>query len=145
MSDENYFCIFFSVSSIFISEMFVYQVFHAPLQRRYDRSYICVWKLAVSSLLQVLATGIPLARKHYSEFESMWSELATALNILLFPERYLNRETFTLLHTYIEPRNAKLEQLLSCTFSESLVVHYLSNKKPSNVRFYEFLFLSIIE
>nr|XP_018911594.1 PREDICTED: protein MON2 homolog isoform X1 [Bemisia tabaci] len=66
--------------------MMIIQVFHAPLQRRYDRSYICVWKLAVSSLLQVLATGIPLARKHYSEFESMWSELATALNILLFPE-----------------------------------------------------------
>lgn len=58
-----------------------------PLSRRYDRSCQSTWKLAVSSLMSVLSTGVPLARKHYNQFEDMWPKLAIVLDEVLFPKR----------------------------------------------------------
>lgn len=64
----------------------ILEVFHIPLSRRYDRASQSTWKLAVSSLMTVLQTGIPLARKHYKQFESMWPQLALTLDEVLFPK-----------------------------------------------------------
>jgi len=41
--------------------------------------------LAVTSLLTVLLTGLPIARKHPQPFEQMWSQLADTLDQFLFP------------------------------------------------------------
>lgn len=38
--------------------------------------------------MNVLSSGIPLARKHPEDFESMWSQLADSLDQLLFPKKY---------------------------------------------------------
>jgi hypothetical protein len=46
------------------------------------------WKLAVTSLLTILLTGLPLARKHPQSFQQMWSQLADTLDQFLFPSRY---------------------------------------------------------
>lgn len=43
----------------------------------------------VASFMNVLSQGIPLARKHPEDFESMWSQLADSLDQLLFPKKYI--------------------------------------------------------
>ncbi|XP_075218459.1 mon2 homolog, regulator of endosome-to-Golgi trafficking isoform X2 [Lycorma delicatula] len=64
----------------------ILEVLNVPLSRRYDRRYTDTWKLAVSSLMSILSTGIPLARQHYHQFTSMWPQLAVTLDQLLFPK-----------------------------------------------------------
>lgn len=69
---------------------------YGPLSRRYDRSFQSTWKLAVTSLMTVLSTGIPLARKHYQQFENMWPQLALVLDEVLFPKKYVLVTAFKL-------------------------------------------------
>uniref|UniRef100_A0A1B6LWA5 Protein MON2 homolog n=1 Tax=Graphocephala atropunctata TaxID=36148 RepID=A0A1B6LWA5_9HEMI len=64
----------------------ILEMLYGPLTRRYDRSHQSTWKLAVASLMTVLSTGIPLARKHYQLFEDMWLQLALVLDQVLFPK-----------------------------------------------------------
>ncbi|XP_046682789.1 protein MON2 homolog isoform X2 [Homalodisca vitripennis] len=64
----------------------ILEMLYGPLTRRYDRSHQSTWKLAVASLMTVLTTGIPLARKHYQLFEDMWPQLALVLDEVLFPK-----------------------------------------------------------
>lgn len=44
------------------------------------------WKLAITSLLTVLHTGLPVARAHPKEFTAMWNDLADTLDQFLFPK-----------------------------------------------------------
>ncbi|XP_055778262.1 protein MON2 homolog isoform X5 [Salvelinus fontinalis] len=57
-----------------------------PLGLKYGCPSESTWKLAVSSLLKVLSTGLPVARQHTSsgKFDTMWPELANAFEDFLF-------------------------------------------------------------
>uniref|UniRef100_A0A4W5QZX6 Protein MON2 homolog n=1 Tax=Hucho hucho TaxID=62062 RepID=A0A4W5QZX6_9TELE len=57
-----------------------------PLGLKYGCPSESTWKLAVSSLLKVLSTGLPVARQHASsgKFDTMWPELANAFEDFLF-------------------------------------------------------------
>ncbi|KAM9377843.1 protein MON2 homolog isoform 1-T1 [Pholidichthys leucotaenia] len=57
-----------------------------PLSLKYACPSESTWKLAVSSLLKVLSTGLPVARQHSSsgKFDTMWPELANAFEDFLF-------------------------------------------------------------
>ncbi|KAM8890970.1 protein MON2 homolog isoform 2-T2 [Spinachia spinachia] len=57
-----------------------------PLGLKYACPSESTWKLAVSSLLKVLSTGLPVARQHASSgrFDTMWPELANAFEDFLF-------------------------------------------------------------
>uniref|UniRef100_A0A8C7CJ74 Protein MON2 homolog n=1 Tax=Oncorhynchus kisutch TaxID=8019 RepID=A0A8C7CJ74_ONCKI len=57
-----------------------------PLGLKYGCPSESTWKLAVSSLLKVLSTGLPVARQHASsrKFDTMWPELANAFKDFLF-------------------------------------------------------------
>lgn len=59
---------------------------HVPLSLKYSCSSASTWKLAASSLLAVLKTGLPVARRHSNYFTSMWPQLASTLNQFLFPK-----------------------------------------------------------
>lgn len=48
------------------------------------------WKLAISSLITVLHTGLKVARAKPNHFTGMWDDLADTLDKFLFPQRYLN-------------------------------------------------------
>jgi hypothetical protein len=76
------------------TEMFCYrscighlQALHVPLSMKYGCPSPGTWKLAVTSLLSILVTGLPLARKHPQHFQHMWSQLADTLDRFLFPAR----------------------------------------------------------
>lgn len=60
-----------------------------PLGLKYGCPSESTWKLAVSSLLKVLSTGLPVARQHASSgmFDTMWPELANAFEDFLFTKR----------------------------------------------------------
>ncbi|CAB1331533.1 unnamed protein product [Coregonus sp. 'balchen'] len=62
------------------------QTLRMPLGLRYACPSESTWKLAVSSLLKVLSTGLPVARQHASSgrFDTMWPELANAFEDFLF-------------------------------------------------------------
>lgn len=60
---------------------------HTPLALKYDCSTSSIWKLAANSLINVLKTGIKVARSHGNQFAPMWGELSSALNDFLFPDR----------------------------------------------------------
>ncbi|MEQ2185836.1 Endocytosis and vacuole integrity protein, partial [Goodea atripinnis] len=62
-----------------------------PLGLKYACPSESTWKLAVSSLLKVLSIGLPVARQHASsgKFDTMWPELANALEDFLFTKRYV--------------------------------------------------------
>lgn len=66
----------------------IIEALHVPLSMKYACPSSTTWKLAVTSLLAVLHTGLPLARKYPEHFQSMWPELASTLDDFLFPKRY---------------------------------------------------------
>ncbi|XP_015608910.1 protein MON2 homolog isoform X3 [Cephus cinctus] len=70
----------------------VIEALHVPLSMKYSCPSPTTWKLAVTSLLAVLHTGLPLARKYPEQFKSMWPELADTLDDFLFPKSVLNIE-----------------------------------------------------
>lgn len=57
-----------------------------PLSMKYSCPSQSTWKLAILSLLTVLAIGLPVARKNEKDFVASWSELALALEEFLFPK-----------------------------------------------------------
>ena len=58
-----------------------------PLALKYQCMSSSTWKLAVSSLIAVLQTGLPVARKHQERFaKELWVDLAEALDLFLFPK-----------------------------------------------------------
>lgn len=65
----------------------IVEALHVPLSMKYACPSATTWKLAVTSLLAVLHTGLPLARKYPEQFQSMWLELASTLDDFLFPKR----------------------------------------------------------
>uniref|UniRef100_G3NHD7 Protein MON2 homolog n=1 Tax=Gasterosteus aculeatus aculeatus TaxID=481459 RepID=G3NHD7_GASAC len=68
----------------------VIKTLRMPLGLKYACPSESTWKLAVSSLLKVLSTGLPVARQHASsgKFDTMWPELANAFEDFLFTKRY---------------------------------------------------------
>ncbi|XP_037306356.2 protein MON2 homolog isoform X1 [Pungitius pungitius] len=64
----------------------VIKTLRMPLGLKYACPSESTWKLAVSSLLKVLSTGLPVARQHVSsgKFDTMWPELANAFQDFLF-------------------------------------------------------------
>lgn len=66
----------------------IIEAIHVPLAIKYNCPSQSTWKLAVTTLLAILHTGLPLARKYPNNFESMWKELADTLDEFLFPSRY---------------------------------------------------------
>ncbi|KAL6106412.1 mon2 [Pungitius sinensis] len=64
----------------------VIKTLRMPLGLKYACPSESTWKLAVSSLLKVLSTGLPVARQHASsgKFDTMWPELANAFQDFLF-------------------------------------------------------------
>lgn len=63
----------------------IVEALHVPLSMKYGCPSPGTWKLAVTSLLTILHTGLPLARKHPQPFQQMWSQLADTLDQFLFP------------------------------------------------------------
>lgn len=61
-----------------------------PLAMKYACPSQTTWKLAITSLLATLHTGLPLARKYPGHFQSMWPVLADTLDDFLFPKRCVN-------------------------------------------------------
>ncbi|WAR26923.1 MON2-like protein, partial [Mya arenaria] len=55
-----------------------------PLSLKYGCPSSSTWMLAINSLLRVLESGLPVARKNEAMFTSMWAELATTLEEFLF-------------------------------------------------------------
>ncbi|XP_043493036.1 protein MON2 homolog isoform X1 [Polistes fuscatus] len=70
----------------------IIEALHVPLSMKYACPSSTTWKLAVTSLLAVLHTGLPLARKYPEHFQSMWPELASTLDDFLFPKSVINAE-----------------------------------------------------
>ncbi|XP_039310634.1 protein MON2 homolog isoform X8 [Solenopsis invicta] len=70
----------------------IVEALHVPLAMKYACPSATTWKLAVTSLLAVLHTGLPLARRYPEQFQSMWLELASTLDDFLFPKSVLNVE-----------------------------------------------------
>ncbi|XP_012587881.1 PREDICTED: protein MON2 homolog isoform X1 [Condylura cristata] len=64
----------------------IIKTLRVPLGLKYSCPSESTWRLAVSSLLQVLATGLPVARQHAAsgKFGSMWPELASTFEDFLF-------------------------------------------------------------
>lgn len=58
-----------------------------PLALKYQCMSSSTWKLAVSSLIAVLQTGLPVARKNMDKFGGLlWTDLGEALDQFLFPK-----------------------------------------------------------
>ncbi|XP_076680403.1 mon2 homolog, regulator of endosome-to-Golgi trafficking isoform X1 [Andrena cerasifolii] len=72
--------------------MHIIEALHVPLSMKYACPSPTTWKLAVTSLLAVLHTGLPLARKYPEQFQNMWPELASTLDDFLFPKSVLSVE-----------------------------------------------------
>ncbi|KAJ8262363.1 hypothetical protein GJAV_G00165570 [Gymnothorax javanicus] len=64
----------------------IIKTLRVPLGLKYACPAESTWKQAVSALLRVLSVGLPVARQHASggRFDSMWPELACALEDFLF-------------------------------------------------------------
>uniref|UniRef100_A0A1S4H3D2 Protein MON2 homolog n=1 Tax=Anopheles gambiae TaxID=7165 RepID=A0A1S4H3D2_ANOGA len=62
----------------------IIKALHLPLSLKYKCMSSSTWKLAISSLISVLHTGLPVARKHPKHFASMWKDLADTLDQFLF-------------------------------------------------------------
>ncbi|XP_052280395.1 protein MON2 homolog isoform X2 [Dreissena polymorpha] len=62
----------------------IIKTFRQPLGLKYGCPSQSTWMLVINSLLSILNKGLPVARKHESEFSSMWSELALTLDEFLF-------------------------------------------------------------
>jgi len=57
-----------------------------PLGLKYGCASQSTWMLAINSLLSILYTAIPIARKHETVFAGMWLELGGALDDFLFSQ-----------------------------------------------------------
>ncbi|XP_058057960.1 protein MON2 homolog [Anopheles bellator] len=62
----------------------IIKALHLPLSLKYKCMSSSTWKLAISSLISVLHTGLPVARQHPKHFASMWKDLADTLDQFLF-------------------------------------------------------------
>ena len=58
-----------------------------PLSLKYKCMSSTTWKLAISSLMTALHTGLPVARKHPKQFSAMWKDLSDTIDLFLFPKR----------------------------------------------------------
>lgn len=56
-----------------------------PLAMKYKCMASSTWKLAITSLLQVLQIGLPVARQHPESFTNVWPALSDTLDKFLFP------------------------------------------------------------
>lgn len=65
----------------------IIKALHLPLSLKYKCMSASTWKLAISSLMTVLHTGLPVARKHPKYFAAMWKDLSDTLDQFLFPKR----------------------------------------------------------
>lgn len=59
-----------------------------PLSLKYKCMSSSTWKLAITSLISVLHTGLQVARLNPSAFSSMWLDLSETIDKFLFPSRY---------------------------------------------------------
>lgn len=57
-----------------------------PLALKYQCMSSSTWKLAVTSLMTALQTGLPVVRKNGTHFQNMWIDLAETLDQFLFPK-----------------------------------------------------------
>lgn len=64
----------------------IIKALHLPLSLKYKCMSASTWKLAISSLMTVLHTGLPVARKHPKYFAAMWKDLSDTLDQFLFPK-----------------------------------------------------------
>ncbi|XP_012277509.1 protein MON2 homolog isoform X2 [Orussus abietinus] len=71
---------------------YIVEALHVPLAMKYACPSSGTWKLAVTSLLAILHTGLPLARKYPEHFQNMWLELADTLDDFLFPKSLVTVE-----------------------------------------------------
>uniref|UniRef100_A0A182JBS9 Protein MON2 homolog n=1 Tax=Anopheles atroparvus TaxID=41427 RepID=A0A182JBS9_ANOAO len=62
----------------------IIRALHLPLSLKYKCMSSSTWKLAISSMISVLHTGLPVARKHPKPFAPMWKDLADTLDQFLF-------------------------------------------------------------
>lgn len=68
----------------------IIKALHLPLSLKYKCMSASTWKLAITSLMSVLHTGLPVARKHPKHFASMWLDLSDTLDKFLFPKRWVS-------------------------------------------------------
>lgn len=64
----------------------IIKALHIPLSLKYKCMSASTWKLAISSLMTVLHTGLPVARNHTKQFAPMWKDLSDTLDQFLFPK-----------------------------------------------------------
>ncbi|XP_055710710.1 protein MON2 homolog [Phlebotomus papatasi] len=64
----------------------IIKALHLPLSLKYKCPAASTWKLAISSLMSVLHTGLPVIRANGKNFVSMWKDLADTLDQFLFPK-----------------------------------------------------------
>ncbi|KAK3580643.1 hypothetical protein CHS0354_013414 [Potamilus streckersoni] len=62
----------------------IIKTFRQPLGLKYACPSQTTWQLVINAFLTVLSVGLPIARKHESAFQNMWSELAQCLEDFLF-------------------------------------------------------------
>ncbi|XP_063438367.1 protein MON2 homolog isoform X1 [Mytilus trossulus] len=62
----------------------IIKAFRLPLSYKYGCPSPTTWMLVINSLLSILTIGLPVARKHESSFNGMWSELAQTFEEFLF-------------------------------------------------------------
>ncbi|CAG5101303.1 Similar to mon2: Protein MON2 homolog (Drosophila melanogaster) [Cotesia congregata] len=70
----------------------IIEALRVPLAMKYACPSSTTWKLAVTSLLAVLHTGLPLARMYPEKFQSMWPVLADTMDEFLFPKSVVKVE-----------------------------------------------------
>ncbi|XP_076468992.1 protein MON2 homolog [Babylonia areolata] len=77
----------------------IIKMLRLPLGLKYDCPSSSTWQEAVTAFHAVLTVGLPVARKHVSEFEGMWHELGLLLEDFLFTKHpsppTLSMEDFT--------------------------------------------------
>ncbi|XP_055644206.1 protein MON2 homolog [Toxorhynchites rutilus septentrionalis] len=64
----------------------IIKALHLPLSLKYKCMSASTWKLAISSLMTILHTGLPVARKYPKQFAPMWKDLSDTLDQFLFPK-----------------------------------------------------------
>lgn len=63
----------------------IVKALRTPLAMKYKCLSSSTWKLAISSLISVLHTGLKVARAKPQHFASLWDDLADTLDKFLFP------------------------------------------------------------
>ncbi|GAB0089087.1 Protein MON2 homolog [Sergentomyia squamirostris] len=64
----------------------IIKALHLPLSLKYKCPAASTWKLAISSLMGVLHTGLPVIRANGKTYVHMWKDLADTLDQFLFPK-----------------------------------------------------------